>query len=532
MSNTNKNQPFIQQSSSVPPSVANKETITPSSNEPAGSTDPDPTTNAPLVDALPTNLSPIDPAQTDPAQTDPAQINSALTNESLIDPVNADASLVDPVADVSLIDPVVNAIEFESAPIAPSTLACTSCGEIVLASESFCESCGATLRPAVVSDTSPAPNETPASESAKSSACIGCGGLVDADSYCTECGIKQPLARDHIEIDFGNRAGGVADRGKRHHRNEDALQIGFTEDGRTIIIVCDGVSSSSRADEASQAAVDTALSEAKRLLDMGENAELALVHAAKLANEMVSSISAEPDGEPPSCTFVGAVVTHAEVCVAWIGDSRAYLVTDTEIIQLSRDDSWAVTQIDSGVMTEAQAFADHRAHVITRWMGSDSDALPPRTLIHTFDTTKTDSPSATILSTPMIMLCSDGLWNEVPEIEELNRLIRLDLNRTPFTLACDLCDVANAAGGRDNITVAIVPARPNILLSVAQNEPELRDSPIAIDPESTLRTATSSLADAASDSDADTATATATATATELSNYVGSPTSNGEQSHD
>src|SRR5258705_6207997 len=73
--------------------------------------------------------------------------------------------------------------------------------------------------------------------------------------------ITNPSSRDHAEVDLGPAAG-VSDRGLRHHRNEDAMALAAEQapDGPAVVaVVCDGVSSSARPDEASQVAAQAAL---------------------------------------------------------------------------------------------------------------------------------------------------------------------------------------------------------------------------------------------------------------------------------
>ncbi|WP_455567406.1 zinc-ribbon domain-containing protein, partial [Streptomyces anandii] len=85
--------------------------------------------------------------------------------------------------------------------------------------------------------------------------CVACrAGRVDSDGYCENCGHAQPRERDHMEQEDGPVAA-VSDRGLRHHRNEDAFAVGRAAlpDGSpaVVAVVCDGVSSATRPDEAS-----------------------------------------------------------------------------------------------------------------------------------------------------------------------------------------------------------------------------------------------------------------------------------------
>ncbi len=92
--------------------------------------------------------------------------------------------------------------------------------------------------------------------------CPACGEPVDAgDGFCESCGRKEPTGRDHAELDLGPLAG-VTDRGLRHQRNEDAMALASAQTPSgpvAITVVCDGVSSSPRPDDASPAAARAAV---------------------------------------------------------------------------------------------------------------------------------------------------------------------------------------------------------------------------------------------------------------------------------
>ncbi|MGH8932777.1 MAG: hypothetical protein ACRDZO_19695 [Egibacteraceae bacterium] len=125
---------------------------------------------------------------------------------------------------------------------------CLVCGEALRPEDRYCEACGAegTLDP----PTAPTGGAT----------CVRCGpSTLSAQGYCDTCGWLQPGPRDHVEIDLGVAAG-VSDRGRRHYRNEDALALRVLDGDHgermpvLIAVVCDGVSSAERPDDASEAA--------------------------------------------------------------------------------------------------------------------------------------------------------------------------------------------------------------------------------------------------------------------------------------
>ena len=182
---------------------------------------------------------------------------------------------------------------------------------------------------------------------------------------------------DHAEVDLGPAAG-VTDRGLRHLRNEDAVALGSqqTPGGLVVVaVVCDGVSSSPRPDEASQAAARASLPvllEAVR--DSADLAE-ACVAAVAAARASVAGLG-EPENERSATTFLSAVAARDQVTLCWLGDSRAYWLapaeseSEAESAQLTRDDSVAEGMVEAGLATEDAAMALPHAHVLTRWLGA------------------------------------------------------------------------------------------------------------------------------------------------------------------
>ncbi|MFC9126578.1 PP2C family serine/threonine-protein phosphatase [Streptomyces sp. NPDC057099] len=290
--------------------------------------------------------------------------------------------------------------------------------------------------------------------------CVACrAGRVDDDGYCENCGHAQPRERDHMEQESGPMAA-VSDRGLRHHRNEDAFAIGTTAlpDGTpaSVAIVCDGVSSATRPDDASQAASKAASEAVLAALPRGTHPQQAMHDAIVAASRAVNSLAAEPataleqapHQNAPACTIVGAVVTSGLLIVGWVGDSRAYWVPvdrSAPPARLTEDDSWAAQMVAAGLMNEAEAYADERAHAITGWLGADAYELEPHTAAF-----KPDRPG-------VVVVCTDGLWNYAEAAEEMARVLPLDAAAHPLHSARVLIGHALDGGGHDNVTVALVP---------------------------------------------------------------------------
>ncbi|MFI2210941.1 PP2C family protein-serine/threonine phosphatase [Streptomyces sp. NPDC020141] len=308
----------------------------------------------------------------------------------------------------------------------------------------------------------PAP-PAPAAPSA-GKVCVACrSGRVDPDGYCENCGHAQPKERDHMERELGPVAA-VSDRGLRHHRNEDAFAISTTAlpDGSpaVVAIVCDGVSSATRPDEASLAAAGAANELLLAALPRGTHPQQAMreaiVAAAAAVDALADRTPAADPAEPaphhqlnaPACTIVGAISAGGLLIVGWVGDSRVYWVPDDRggpAARLTEDDSWAAQMVAAGLMNEREAYADERAHAITGWLGADAYELEPHTAAF-----KPDRPG-------VVVVCTDGLWNYAEGPDEMARAIPADAAERPLHSAQVLVGHALDGGGHDNVTVAVLP---------------------------------------------------------------------------
>ncbi|MFB7465941.1 protein phosphatase 2C domain-containing protein [Streptomyces sp. NPDC056224] len=310
------------------------------------------------------------------------------------------------------------------------------------------------------------PYGTPPAQADGGKTCVACrSGYVDTDGYCEHCGHAQPRERDHLEEELGSVAA-VSDRGLRHHRNEDSFAVAATAlpDGSaaTVAIVCDGVSSASRPDEASAAAAAAANEALLDALPRGAHPQEAMHDAILAAAAAVNALAPQSPGaqNAPACTLVGAVVSGGLLTIGWVGDSRAYWVPDDRAAlprRLTEDDSWAAQMVAAGLMGEAEAYADVRAHAITGWLGADAYELEPHTAIF-----KPDHPG-------VVVVCTDGLWNYAESAREMAQVLPADAAVRPLHSAQVLVGHALDGGGHDNVTVAVVPfaAEPS-----AQSGPE------------------------------------------------------------
>lgn len=327
-------------------------------------------------------------------------------------------------------------------------LRCPACSATVLAGDRFCEACGGRLDLQLIGT---APESGPA---AGARTCPQCGGTaISADGYCEGCGQRQPKERDRVERDLGIVAG-VSDKGRRHHRNEDAMAFGHTlgPDGAVgvAVVVSDGVSTTDRPDEASQVAVDAAGAVLLDALRAGGDATTATRAAAVAAGEVVAALGEQGTSTmAPSCTYVSALVTATTVTVGSVGDSRAYwLGVDGSASCLSADDSWAGQMVASGQLDAGVAYTDRRAHTILAWLGRDAPEVNPHV------------SSIEPAGPGVVLVCSDGLWNYLWESNALAAAVLPGGLTAPLSAARRLTQLALDAGGHDNITVVAVPFPP------------------------------------------------------------------------
>jgi serine/threonine protein phosphatase PrpC len=323
-------------------------------------------------------------------------------------------------------------------------LTCPNCGQPVWPDDNFCEACSTELAPAVTSGDSSQPAIRQ---------CPNCAGSsITTEGYCESCGCKLPAGNDHVELEL-DLVAGVTDKGLRHSRNEDAMALATTQSQTgpvALAVVCDGVSTSSHPDEASQAAsqaaVQVLLAAVRNGADLGASSARAVRAAQKALADLADS--AKLHANAPSATFVSAVVTAAEVTVCWLGDSRAYWIdAEGTSRQLTIDDSIAAELVAQG-LSEAEAMALPQAHVVTGWIGADAGDAEPHVAAFA-----PQGPGA-------VLLCSDGLWNYRPDVAGLAAMALPDAVSDPLRAAGALVKFAIESGGSDNVTVVFIPFPP------------------------------------------------------------------------
>jgi len=235
-----------------------------------------------------------------------------------------------------------------------------------------------------------------------------------------------------------------SDLGRERDNMEDAFLIRSNQQDAgvkrrgALFIVADGVGGHKAGEVASNLAANTIADKFYQspLLDTAS----ALAQAIIDANAAVFQQSKSIGNENMATTVVCAVVQNNQLTVAHVGDSRAYLLRMGTLSQLTEDHSWIHEQVAKGVLTLEQAQASPYRNVINRSVGNKPQVEPE---VH---------EHGELLKGDRLMLCTDGLYDSV-SLDEMQAV----LCQYPPQDACEvLVDLANKAGGTDNITVIVL----------------------------------------------------------------------------
>ncbi|MCB0021457.1 MAG: protein phosphatase 2C domain-containing protein [Caldilinea sp.] len=159
------------------------------------------------------------------------------------------------------------------------------------------------------------------------------------------------------------------------------------------------------------------------------------------ANAAVRAAAASIDAlDDAGCTFTLAIIVGRSLYLAHVGDSRVYLWRQAQLRQLTHDHSGAAALVAAGVVTAVEARRLPVAHQLYRFLGGTPAQAKP------------DVSELDLEPNDVLMICSDGLWDMLPDVEIARLLLAYqDLE----TLAAAMIEAANAAGGEDNISVAL-----------------------------------------------------------------------------
>ncbi len=241
--------------------------------------------------------------------------------------------------------------------------------------------------------------------------------------------------------------------------NEDryAVSTYMLEGERPVLfaVVSDGIGGHRAGEVAAELAVNYIVENVSQ--SNGKNPIQIMEAAIHSASEAIASRSAskeEQQGMGATCACVW--LEGQRLYIAYVGDSRIYLVRDGSIQRLTIDHTWVQEAVDRGIITAAQAHDHPNVHVIRRHLGSVElpDVDFRLRLNGDEDTQQAQGNQGTLLKEgDTLLMCTDGLTDMVWDDE----ILRLVLTRNSLKSAAeDLVAQANERGGHDNITVVLI----------------------------------------------------------------------------
>jgi protein phosphatase len=246
-----------------------------------------------------------------------------------------------------------------------------------------------------------------------------------------------------------------SDMGQVRKNNEDSY---FTDPETGLFLVADGMGGHKSGEVASKMACEIISSYVIKAFEgvspdghaktvYGEadpavsDASNSLLSAIRLANRMIfeaSSSSAENRGM--GTTLVSVLVRERSYTIAWVGDSRIYLVRHGLLQQLTTDHSLVQEQLNKGLISSDQAETSEFKNVLTRALGTSEEVA-------------VDIAETIAFEDDYLLLCSDGLTRMVPDHLILETIKKFE---NPGNICDELISLANKAGGRDNITAVVI----------------------------------------------------------------------------
>jgi PPM family protein phosphatase len=224
---------------------------------------------------------------------------------------------------------------------------------------------------------------------------------------------------------------GVSDVGRQRSANEDSLVI-----APPFFAVADGMGGAKAGEVASATAIEVFEGEA----ESSEAAESQLARIVREANRRIHALAVSDESfRGMGTTLTAAKITGDQVSLGHVGDSRAYLLRNHELEQLTRDHSLVAELERSGQITPEAAEHHPQRSIITRALGPEPDVE-----VDTYTIAGRDGD--------LFMICSDGLTSMISD-DEVSSILRSAAGLDDAAEA--LVRAANQSGGRDNITVVL-----------------------------------------------------------------------------
>lgn len=233
------------------------------------------------------------------------------------------------------------------------------------------------------------------------------------------------------------KAAGLSDVGRLRQDNEDIFLL---DEDLGLFAVADGMGGHAAGEVASRLAVE-ALREVWYEETDGEGRERRMLRGYALANDRIRQEVARNASRQGMGTTLVAILFHdSRALVANVGDSRAYLVREAAIRQVTTDHSWIREQVDQGRISTEEAVRHPFRNVITRALGTRAQV-------------EVDLQEIPLQDGDRLLLCSDGLTGMLKDDKILEII---DGSEEVQAAAEGLVSAANQAGGEDNVTVLLL----------------------------------------------------------------------------
>lgn len=253
---------------------------------------------------------------------------------------------------------------------------------------------------------------------------------------------------DHIPM--GIIAAGQTDIGMKRKTNQDAIYLNSRDH---LYVVADGMGGHSGGDVASSLAVQHLPKFFFDNISKSEELKEHFITSVKYANKKILlEASKRPELKGMGTTIVGMFFHKAELFIANVGDSRCYMVNNSQLFQLTRDHSLVQEKINMGIYNREEAVKDIMKNVLVRTVGYE-------------DNVEVDIFNYRVSRNDIFLLCSDGLHSKVSDrdiLHIINHHIPTPQSATKEdlqNLVTSLINQANANGGNDNISVIIALAQ-------------------------------------------------------------------------
>lgn len=257
----------------------------------------------------------------------------------------------------------------------------------------------------------------------------------------------------------------ITDIGCEREINEDRYAVIDSASGRAWV-VCDGMGGAMGGELAAQLAIDAIR---RSLSSDNDSCGEAISTAIEEANRVIVLRRQNPAFSGMGTTVVSAIVNEDEVVITHAGDSRAYLVRDGVLQQLTTDHTYVQDLVERGQVTPEEALSHPQSHVLTRCLGAEPRLQLDLQEYWIWESSENEPQDK-------LVLCTDGLYSLVSDQEIADVVSK----NSPQESCAQLVELAKNRGGYDNITLAVLPLGGQLREEAAvKREPQIRQKKVS-----------------------------------------------------